>query len=128
MKLVLYHNLVVVIWVHKLQLHPLRLVGYMVEKWILHSDKSNTINGRKKDINPRDLNDIIIGDIVSDNDLIKPRVITPDEVRNYQGELVQIRNVNIQHLIVDSEYCTDRKYVDCYGINTYISLYYLYND
>eukprot|EP01083_Nonionella_stella_P024486 67569_1 len=66
-------------------------------------------------INPRDLNDIIIGDMVSVNDLIQPRVITPDEVQNYQGELVQIRNVNIPHLIVDSEYGTDWKAVDCDG-------------
>eukprot|EP01083_Nonionella_stella_P251501 867670_1 len=45
-------------------------------------------------INPRDLNDIIIGDMVSVNDLIQPRIITPDDVSNYQGELVQIIKVN----------------------------------
>eukprot|EP01083_Nonionella_stella_P180349 642871_1 len=79
-------------------------------------------------INPRDLNDIIIGDIVSDDNLIQPRVITPDEVQNYQGELVQIRNVNIPHLIVDSEYGTDWKAVDCDGRDTSIWVYYLWND
>eukprot|EP01084_Bolivina_argentea_P053626 98442_1 len=79
-------------------------------------------------INPTDLNDIVIGDIISKSKQITPRFIDPDQVKDYQGELVVVRDVNVSHLIVASKYGTDWRVVDSEGKATSIWVYYQWSD
>eukprot|EP01083_Nonionella_stella_P004352 12578_1 len=76
-------------------------------------------------IKPSAAGDIVVG---ATGDEVEPRVINPDQVEDYQGELVQIQDVNISSVIKISKYGADYMAEDEDGLFTSIYVYYLWGN